>query len=322
MRTSSCTRENGFAATRITIMAAAVTILIIGSTGCGSEKYEGVPREAPPPPPVASPAPGSPHNATVPANDATDPQAPGRDGSPATPAPTVERKIIRNASMTVRVERLDTAEARVGALAEASGGFVASSSRSQAAGSSRSGAITVRIPAERFESTMAALRSLGEVGYEEIATNDVTQEHIDLTARLKTQQELEARLLGLLKEKSGRLEEVIAVEEKLASVRAGIEGLQGQLRYMNNQVAMSTIAISLFEPGAVGSSSETFGGRMERAFDNGMEGLVDLIGTSITVVIALLPIIIGAAIIVFAVVRPLRRRARARKAAREGAGTQ
>ncbi len=99
------------------------------------------------------------------------------------------------------------------------------------------------------------------------------------------------------------------MERKLAFVRSAIEQMQGELRVLETQVSFSTITVSINEPGAVGSFSETIGGRRGSAVDAGVSGPFSLTSIRISAFISPLPSIVGAVLLYDLVRRPLRRRA-------------
>lgn len=281
--------------------------------GCGGYQDEysgGAPTgQSSPPAPAPPPPPGY---------DKQAPEAPGEGGSgtpTSSPLPEpVQRKIIRNGQITINVESVDSADTRLARIAATNNGYISNTSRFRSSGNAITGTTELRIPSERFDAVLAAIKGLGELEAESITTSDVTAEFIDLSARLKTQQELETRLLALLQERGAKLADIIEVESKLAQVRTEIESIQGRLRFMQQQVSYSTLAITMVEPGAVGvGSTETFGGRMERAFRMGIDGLVDVIGVLITAVLALLPLLAFGVGLYFLVLRPWFRRRRAKR---------
>jgi hypothetical protein len=101
-------------------------------------------------------------------------------------------------------------------------------------------AITVRLPAARFQDAMAELRGSGRVLNESMQASDVTREHLDLGIRLENAQKSRDRLLALL-QKAEKVEDMLKIEEQLRRLTEEIERMTGQLRFMNDQVAMSTI---------------------------------------------------------------------------------
>ncbi len=330
---------NANAVRNVILWAAIAGPAILGITGCGSSNKESAPEAAmmmtqpstapqqkqtggaippvlydqqtptqatPPPAPQSPDAPKTP-----------DGPAGGGSNPPTTPA-AIQRQIIRNGELTLRIGSLDTAERVLQTIAAANCGYIANSSRSVASGTSRSGTVEIRVPASRFDTTLAAIRRAGEVEYESVTSNDVTEEYVDLGARLKAQQELEARLLKLVAEHSGKLADLIEVEGKLAEVRGVIEGIQGRLRVLGDQVAYSHFTITVVEPGAVGNSPRTVGGRLQAAWDNGLEGMIGIVATGLTLLIALLPVLLVAAV-GYPFVRRYSRRQRERRQARANA---
>lgn len=241
----------------------------------------------------------------------------GEGGDAPAPAP-IQRQIIRSGEVRLRVQSLDSAERRLAQIVAANGGYTANSSRTREIGNTLSGTTELRFPSSKFDQVLSNVRALGEVLGESITSADVTQEYIDLNARLKTQQELEARLLKLLNERTGKLTDIIEIEEKLAAVRNEIEGVQGRLRYLQNQVSLSTLSVTMVEPGAAGTSdTETFGGKIEEAFEQGIDALIDTLGAFIIVVLALLPLIAIAIILYYFLLRPWLRRRKERRAAKD-----
>ena len=213
------------------------------------------------------------------------------------------RQIIRTGDISLRVEVLDSAERALKAVVASSGGYTASSSRVRLEGSALTSTVEVRIPSNRFDALLDTIRRLGDVESESITASDVTEEYVDLEARLKGQQELEARLLKLLAERTAKLTDVVEVEQKLAEVRTTIEGIQGRLRYLRSRVMFSTLTVRMTEPGTITPhETETFGGRIMHAIVEGFDMLTRMIAGLITLLLALLPLVI-LGIIVWYVVR-------------------
>ncbi len=91
------------------------------------------------------------------------------------------------------------------------------------------------------------MRKLGQVTKIAEATDDVTEEYIDVEARLANSKRLEERIVELLEERSGKLADILEIERELARVRETIERIEGQLRYLSNQTSLATITIELRE---------------------------------------------------------------------------
>ena len=141
----------------------------------------------------------------------------------------------------------DAAAAKAARIADDAGGFVASSERHAARGDDARPDVKVvmRVPAKRFRSTLDALHALAPGrGSEQITTEDVTEESIDLAARLKTQKQLEQQYLEILKSAT-KVDDALSVQKQLAEVRGAIEKIEGRQRFLDNRVALSTITLEL-----------------------------------------------------------------------------
>lgn len=107
------------------------------------------------------------------------------------------------------------------------------------------GRITVRIPAEKFDEAMEYTHSLAEkVKYENTAGEDITEQYTDLESRLRNLEAAEKELLNIMKQ-SGKISDVLAVQQELTSVRGQIELLKGQMQYLDQSVRMASITVNL-----------------------------------------------------------------------------
>jgi hypothetical protein len=176
------------------------------------------------------------------------------------------RMVIRTASMTVRVDQPEAHAAQVLALAKEVGGFVVDSSSNGGEGWESVGA-TLRVPASQFDATLARLRGLGTVTHEQIHGQDVTDEYVDLGARVANQRRLEQRLLALM-DGATSVKDALEVEKELARVRGEIERAEGRRKGIEDRVSLSTITVTLSstarEPG--------FGDELWEAVSDGGEG--------------------------------------------------
>jgi hypothetical protein len=269
-------------------------------------------------------------------NAAVSPLPPTEAGQPAVAqndaaksAETVlpDRLIISNASMAIQVDDVDKTLAAVRALAVASGsqisqlnvqagdggvggpvplgdGSVSSSSQSSNA------QVTLRVPAEKLASVESQAAKLGKVLSQSAAESDVTQQHVDLAARLKNLQAEEVRLRGFL-DKATKVSEMLEIERELSRVRGEIEAMQAQIAYLDQQAAMATLTLAFSAPGAiVQPSGGTWG--FSAAVTTGVQAAAALLRTLIVLAIALSPLLL----VVFVIVLIWRSRRRRRLAAR------
>lgn len=193
-------------------------------------------------------------------------------GAPATPtlerAVKVGRKIIRNAELRMTVASANGAQREAAKIAEQFGGYLVSSDASASASEDESepGSVRVvlRVDAEKFDAALDAVRRLGKhVGSESISSKDVTEEWVDLEARIKTQKKLEEQYLEIAKSAS-KVDDMLTVQKQLAEVRGEIEKLEGRKRFLDNQVSLSTITLSFDEERPLVSVTMSAFGRAAR----------------------------------------------------------
>ena len=172
--------------------------------------------------------------------------APGEPAGLNTDLATVQRQVISLASVSVEVEVVDGAVGEVRAIGESLGGFVEQMSLSGDT-ERRVASMTIRVPQDQFFTALERISALGEVQSQSVSSQDVTEQFIDLDARLKSSIREEQSLLSLL-EKAEKVSEILTIERELSRVRSDIERLQGQLNFLERRVALATITVSLFEP--------------------------------------------------------------------------
>ena len=171
------------------------------------------------------------------------PPAPRGEDAP----PTVPRKIIYNAQVTLVVESVPQVAEEVSRLVKESGGYVAETNVSSYSHVRREATWKVRVPVERFDTFLAAVGKLGELQQNHVDSQDVTQEYYDLEARIKNKQQEEKRLQKHLDESTGKLHEILEVEREINRVRGEVEQMQGRIRYLTNVSALSTVTITAME---------------------------------------------------------------------------
>lgn len=159
--------------------------------------------------------------------------------------------VIRTGSVEVEVESIERGTAAVQALVQQLGGYVTNVSMQTGRERRRQAQLTARVPAQRFDEAIAGLDPLGDVESVNVTAEDVGEEYADIEAQVRNRARLEQRLLELLDTRTGRLEDVLAVERELARVRETIERQEGRLRYLRNRVGMSTLTVTLHEPAPV-----------------------------------------------------------------------
>ncbi len=161
---------------------------------------------------------------------------------------TEDRMIVRTGDMSLVVEDVTQASNEIAQLAVSFGGYVVSSSISGEEEEMR-GWISIRVPDEKFDQALTELRNLAvRVKSENTSSQDVTEEYIDLEARLRNAEATEKQYLALL-EKATDVEDILKIYESLSQVRQEIEQIKGQMQYLERTSSMSMISVSL-EPQA------------------------------------------------------------------------
>jgi hypothetical protein len=161
----------------------------------------------------------------------------------------MDRKVIYTAALSLQVGDVPKTIDLIKAEVKTFGGYLENSSIRKGESQSKNGTVVLRIPPEKLEAAMVGIKKLGDSLEESINGEDITKEYYDLAARLANQQRFEARLIKLLENSRAKLEDILQVETELARVREKIESMQGEMRYYNNLVGLSTLTISLYEKG-------------------------------------------------------------------------
>src|SRR2546421_692912 len=208
----------------------------------------------------------------------------------------LQRKIIRNAALTVEVSSPGDSQHKIVLIAESHQGFVVTSEATQRSAEDKSRPETtvnlvVRAPAAQFNQVMDEIRAVGaRVIQEKVTGQDVTEEFIDLEARIKNQKALELQFLEIMK-RAGKVDDALSVQRELAEVRTEIEKLEGRRRFLENQSSLSTIKAILQPPTQIGNATAVWcSGRS--ALSDGFDVAADIVLFLIRAIIALLPIMV------------------------------
>ena len=220
-------------------------------------------------------------------------------------------KIVRDGRIGIVVAdgRFGGAVDQLTVIAERSGGFVLTSSTSN----DRSGTFVLRIPERAFDRARAAIRNLGtRVRFEDVRGDDVTAEFIDFQARLRILQTRKTLLNSLLVD-ADTTDEILRLSGQVEDVQLRIEQMQGQLRFLNDQVAESTLRVTIQEQNAPAATvqPEVDNPDLGSSFDLGVQGFLRIIGAVIIGLGYLIPLTAIVAIVWMAVWFVRRRRATA-----------
>lgn len=226
----------------------------------------------------------------------------------------VDRKIIRNADLTLETESPTEGLRKITAAAESHGGFIVTSEFKQnpvAAGAKPNQSVTIvaRVPAAQFASALEQIRNAGDrVASEKVSGQDVSEEYLDVEARLRNKKALEGQFLEIMKQ-AHKVEDALDVQTQLADVRTEIERLEGRRRFLENQAALSTITTTLQMPQPiVATTTIGFGTTIKRAFGDAVDTAASIILFVIQAVIVLIPIAVFFGLPGWFLWRALRRR--------------
>lgn len=201
---------------------------------------------------------------------------------------SITRKVITTSSVSIEVKDTPEALAAISDIADEFDGYVSSSSAHTRYGDDTGmyGSITIRVPSSELDKALDSIGDLGKVTSESTTASDVTEEYIDVNARLSNLEKQEIRL-GEILEISTTVEEVLAVEKELGRVRGEIESLTGRLNYLNDRIDLATINVDVSEPRNI---THSWGLRdalsdSVRGFIGSVNGIIVFIGVAIPIVI-------------------------------------
>jgi len=177
------------------------------------------------------------------ASDSYDPGAPANDSAGEDFSGGTIRHVIYEAFLTVSVADVHKTTEVLTRKAESLGGYVSESVKDQS-NETPSARISYRIPQAKYQEFLAFAREQGEPGRESVNSTDVTEEFVDLEARLANRLVHEERLLQMIRE-TASVQELLSVEYELARVREDIEVIQGRLRYLTERTTMSRVEVYL-----------------------------------------------------------------------------
>ncbi|HEX6548519.1 MAG TPA: DUF4349 domain-containing protein [Candidatus Dormibacteraeota bacterium] len=228
---------------------------------------------------------GPPHSAAQPAAGTSAQASTGTT----TPSPIVTGegpRVIRTAQLGIEVRsgQFDSTLSRLIQLAGTEGGYVAASNAgSEATDRIRTGTVTFAIPVEHFQATVDELRSIGKLQSINISAQDVSQQYVDLQARLRNAEAQRDAMLALLGQ-AHSVSDIILIQNQLATITGQIEQLKGQIAYLDHATAYSTISVVLREAGVAPPPADEWGLRTSllqglHNFVSSVDGIVLVLAT-------------------------------------------
>lgn len=155
--------------------------------------------------------------------------------------------IIRTAQLNLITKEFDKARANLEAVLKRHRGYVGELKVGGSTGSGRTLTATLRVPADQLDATLTEVKTIGRVESESQSGQDVTSQYVDLQARLSNARNTEQRLTDLLRNRTGKLSDVLEVEQELDRVRGEIEQMEAERKTMTNQVSYATLNATIAE---------------------------------------------------------------------------
>ncbi len=157
-----------------------------------------------------------------------------------------ERKLIKNGSISFESRNVQKTKIEIEKICKELNAYISNESKNNF-GDRLQYTQTIRIPANKFDELLFKIEPLAiSIEDRTINTQDVTEEFIDVEARLKTKKELELRYHEILKQ-AKTVADIISIEGQIANVRSEIESMEGRMNYLKNQVSFSTLNVTFYE---------------------------------------------------------------------------
>jgi hypothetical protein len=234
--------------------------------------------------------------------DAPAPEPDGSDGGAST-LPPEARPVARSAEHLVKegVVRVEVEEGaffqayeRVIDIARRLGGSVTASTSRTAGDGATTGAITVRVPVDTYEDLLVRVARIGRVVAQDVATEDVTSQVVDLEARLRHLRAQESFYLGLLDE-ARSVQDAIAVQHQVDEIQQRVEQLQARRDNLTDRAAFSTLTVELVEAGADPTVAAAPNDEPDLAiyWHHARRGFVTIVGWVLVSVVTFAPIIVA-----------------------------
>ncbi|MGE5652822.1 MAG: DUF4349 domain-containing protein [Bacillota bacterium] len=284
-----------------------LTILVmVAVVAVGCSKKAATQSTAPAPAataPATPPSYGSPEKAVVPtsnikgaANNATVTTTDSAYTVGAAPAEgSVARKVIQTGRMELEVLDYAKASDEITALAKGAGGYIESTSSRKNNEGRIYGSLTIRVPQEKFDQLLVDLSRSGKIISSDVSGRDLTEQYIDLEARLNNAKAQEQRMLAILA-KAEKLEDLLRVEAELARIRGDVESLQGKFNYLKNSVDLASLTISVREVDSFSTKVKTPGWdiweRIQRSFISSVNAIIDVVVAIFVAILGFSPVII------------------------------
>jgi len=209
-----------------------------------------------------------------------------------------ERKIIRTVDTRFKVEDLTASTAYIEQLTKTHQGFVMGMNQTRSGGS-MDNTLRISVPADQLDAFVKELKTQSlHTDYTRINAQDVTEEFMDITTRLKTKKEVRDRYVEILRNRAQNVEDILNAEEKIRVIQEEIESIEGRLKFINNRAAMSQVTVEIYQiipyVHRPDGNQRTFFSEVKDGFVNGWE----LIQAIVLGLISIWPIVLIVTLII------------------------
>ena len=189
----------------------------------------------------------------------------------------IEQKIIKEATLRFETDNLETTFIQIQKAATSNKARIINDSEGKDFATAFRN-LTVKVPSQNFDRFISDIsKGISYFEVKNISAEDVTEQFIDLTSRLKTKKKLEERYLEILK-KANKVSEILEIEEQISAIREEIEAKEGQLKYLESRVSESTITIEFYKTIAEKEGVKiSYGSKLWTAIKSGFFSLSDLL---------------------------------------------
>lgn len=183
-----------------------------------------------------------------------------------------EQKIIKTAQLIFPTEDPEEVYNKIRQLVNSNKGFIQDDNSGKSYNRIFRNMV-IRVPTENFQQFVDGVaEGIDYFDQKQISRQDVSEEFVDLEARLKAKRELEKRYLELLS-KAANVKEMLEIERELSVIREEIEAKQGRLNYLQDKVSVSTVNIEFYKTTAETGVTQSYGQKMKNAFQGGWNGI-------------------------------------------------
>ena len=163
------------------------------------------------------------------------------------PPMAADRMVAYEVSMRLEVKEFEAAKGRLREIMDAEGGFTAQANFVETPNQPRRANLVLRVPAAKLQTILNQVRELGRVREEHLNSEEVTEQAVDLEARLKNARATEQRLVDVLNNRTGKVHDILEVEQEISRTREEIERMEAQRQNLMKRVEMATVTLTLAE---------------------------------------------------------------------------